>query len=152
MTYCIGWKTSSHAFLVADSAITSERPLTRQQTRFGEQHPNEDGHTVQELSLKVINYGVAALTYAGDQRLGACAVEVLMLGDWRATAGEVGSWLEYGHLAGPTLGWGMEVPHGKAGTQEIRVSYALRWALRAAEPVRWRTRTCLSTWPASPSA
>ena len=27
-----------------------------------------------------------------------------------------------------------------------------RWALRAAEPVRWRTRTCLSTWPASPSA
>ena len=37
--------------------------------------------------------------------LGACAVEVLMLGDWRATAGEVGSWPEYGHLAGPTLGW-----------------------------------------------
>ena len=28
-----------------------------------------------------------------------------MLGDWRATAGEVGSWPEYGHLAGPTLGW-----------------------------------------------
>ena len=37
--------------------------------------------------------------------LGACAVEVLILGDWRATAGEVGSWPEYGHLAGPTLGW-----------------------------------------------
>ena len=35
----------------------------------------------------------------------ACAAEVLMLGDWRATAGEVGSWPEYGHLAGPTLGW-----------------------------------------------
>ena len=82
--------------------------------------------------------------------LGACAVEVLMLGDWRATAGEVGSWPEYGHLAGPTSG--MEVPHGKAGTQEIRVSYALDGALRAAEPVRWRTRTCLSTRPASPSA
>ena len=27
-----------------------------------------------------------------------------MLGDWRATAGEVGSWPEYRHLAGPTLG------------------------------------------------
>ena len=61
MTYCIGWKTSSHAFLVADSAITSPRPLTRQRTSFGEQHANENGQTVQERSLKIINYGVAAL-------------------------------------------------------------------------------------------
>ena len=37
--------------------------------------------------------------------LGACAVEVLMLGDWRAAAGEVGFWPECGHLARPTLGW-----------------------------------------------
>ena len=41
---------------------------------------------------------------------------------------------------------GMEVPHGKAGTQEIRVSYALDGPARA-EPVRWRTRTCLSARP-----
>ena len=33
--------------------------------------------------------------------LGACAVEVLMLGDWRAAAGEVGFWPECGHLARP---------------------------------------------------
>ena len=37
--------------------------------------------------------------------LGACTVEVLMLGDWRAAAGEVGLWPECGHLARPTLGW-----------------------------------------------
>ena len=81
--------------------------------------------------------------------LGACAVEVLMLGDWRATAGEVGSWPEYRHLAGPTLGW-----KSHTGRRNARDSCFLRarWALRAAEPVRWRTRTCLSTWPASPSA
>ena len=40
-----------------------------------------------------------------DFVLGACAVEVLMLGDWRAAAGEVGFWPECGHLARPTLGW-----------------------------------------------
>ena len=40
-----------------------------------------------------------------SQALGACAVEVLMLGDWRAAAGEVGFWPECGHLARPTLGW-----------------------------------------------
>ena len=39
-----------------------------------------------------------------DYPLGACAVEVLMLGDWRAAAGEVGLWPECGHLARPTLG------------------------------------------------
>lgn len=69
MTYCIGWKSPSHAFLLADSAITSPQPLTRQTTSFGEQHTNDHGQSVQERSLKVINYGVAALTYAGDQRL-----------------------------------------------------------------------------------
>ena len=37
--------------------------------------------------------------------LAACAVEVLMLGDWRAAAGEMGFWPECGHLARPTLGW-----------------------------------------------
>ena len=41
----------------------------------------------------------------GGRDLGACAVEVLMLGDWRAAAGEMGFWPECGHLARPTLGW-----------------------------------------------
>ena len=47
--------------------------------------------------------------------LGACAVEVLMLGDWRAAAGEVGFWPECGHLARPTLGWKSQTgrPEGK---------------------------------------
>ena len=47
---------------------------------------------------------IAALERAGDP-LGACAVEVLMLVDWRAAAGEVEFWPECGHLARPTLGW-----------------------------------------------
>ena len=40
-----------------------------------------------------------------DTVLGACAVEVLMPGVWCKCAGEVGSWPECGHLAGPTRGW-----------------------------------------------
>ena len=52
-----------------------------------------------------------------------------MLGDWRAAAGEVGFWPECGHLArvwtsGPPDS-GMEIPDRKAGTEEIRVSYAV---------------------------
>ena len=54
-------------------------------------------------------------------RLGACAVEVLMLGDWRAAAGEVGSWPECGHLAGPTRGWKSHTGR----PEQIRVSYAV---------------------------
>ena len=47
--------------------------------------------------------------------LGACAVEILVLGDWRAAAGEVGFWPECGHLARPTLGWKSQTgrPEGK---------------------------------------
>ena len=83
--------------------------------------------------------------------LGACAVEVLMLGDWRAAAGEVGLWPECGHLARPTLGW-----KSQSGRPE-RKRFAFhiirgRWALRAPEQVRWQASTCLSTWPPSPSA
>ena len=86
-----------------------------------------------------------------DQTLGACAVEVLMLGDWRAAAGEVGFWPECGHLARPTLGW-----KSQTGRQE-RKRFAFhiirgRWALRAPEQVRWQAIPCLSTWPPSPSA
>ena len=69
----------------------------------------------------------ANITYIPVRRgflyLGACAVEVLMLIRRLARgAGEVGFWPECGHLARPTLGWKSQ---RKAGTEEIRVSYAV---------------------------
>ena len=79
------------------------------------------------------------------------AVEVLMLGDWRAAAGEVGFWPECGHLARPTLGWKSQTGR----PERKRVAFHIirgRWALRAPEQVRWQASTCLSTWPPSPSA
>ena len=42
--------------------------------------------------------------YLPKATLGACAVEVLMLGDWRTSAGEVRSWPGCGSVARPTLG------------------------------------------------
>ena len=63
------------------------------------------------LAATLAHEGRCVLSFAQDgQRyalpcavalLGACAVEVLMLGDWRAAAGEVGFWPECGHLARP---------------------------------------------------
>ena len=81
--------------------------------------------------------------------LGACAVEVLMLGDWRAAAGEVGFWPECGHLAA-RLWDGNPRPEGRKGRDSRFIRG--RWALRAAEQVHWQASTCLSTWPPSPSA
>ena len=60
---------------------------------------------VRDVTLDEVPDDLRALYARFSGELGACAVEVLMLGDWRATAGEVGSWPEYRHLAGPTLGW-----------------------------------------------
>ena len=84
--------------------------------------------------------------------LGACAVEVLMLGDWRAAAGGVGFWPECGHLARPTLGWKSQTGRPERKRFAFHIIRG-RWALRAPEQVRWQAAsTCLSTWPPSPSA
>ena len=83
--------------------------------------------------------------------LGACAVEVLMLGDWRAAAGEVGFWPECGHLARPNLGWKSQTGRPERKRFAFHIIRG-RWALRAPEQVRWQASTCLSTWPPSPSA
>ena len=48
---------------------------------------------------------VIAASLCFENLPGACSVEVLLLGDWRAAAGEMGFWPECGHLARPTLGW-----------------------------------------------
>ena len=60
-------------------------------------------HPATQTRLKGINHRFKAVEEAAGL-LGACAAEVLMLGDWRATAGEVGSWPECGHRVRPTLG------------------------------------------------
>ena len=65
--------------------------------------PAAEERLAELLTFRVPQRGVSKPDDRGV--LGACAVEVLMLGDWRAAAGEVGFWPECGHLAHPTLGW-----------------------------------------------
>ena len=93
----------------------------------------------------------ADMTLSSGFVLGACAVEVLMLGDWRAAAGGVGFWPECGHLARPTLGWKSQTGRPERKRFAFHIIRG-RWALRAPEQVRWQASTCLSTWPPSPSA
>ena len=81
--------------------------------------------------------------------LGACAVEVLMLGDWRAAAGEVGFWPECDIW--PARLWDVN-PRAEGRNGRDSRFIRGRWALRAPEQVRWQASTCLSTWPPSPSA
>ena len=67
--------------------------------------------------------------------LGACAVEVLMLGDWRAAAGEV----DFGPSVDiwPARLWdGNPRPEGRNG-RDSRFILG-RWALCAPEQVRWQ--------------
>ena len=116
----------------------AERFLDAVKERFGsfelELHPDK---------TRLIEFGQFALR--------ACAVEVLMLGDWRAAAGGVGFWPECGHLARPTLGWKSQTGRPERKRFAFHIIRG-RWALRAPEQVRWQASTCLSTWPPSPSA
>lgn len=70
MTYCLGWKTKHCAYLVADTATTSGRPLSNRLSSFGEQHVEAPGANVEEGALKILATEHAALTLCGDSRLG----------------------------------------------------------------------------------
>lgn len=81
MTYCIGWKTTSAAFLVADSAVTSKAPPLFEKSSFGELHardvrrgPLDPKMNVEEALLKVFRIGPAIVTACGPFD---SAVEVL---------------------------------------------------------------------------
>ena len=81
--------------------------------------------------------------------LGACAVEVLC---WAIGARPPERW-DFGPSVDiwPARLWdGNPRPEGRNGRDSRFIRG--RWALRAPEQVRWQASTCLSTWPASPSA
>ena len=110
-----------------------------------------------EITRRVAGVVVPTLEMAEQKRvvakktetLGACAVEVLMLGDWRAAAGEVGFWPECDIW--PARLWDVN-PRAEGRNGRDSRFIRGRWALRAPEQVRWQASTCLSTWPPSPSA
>ena len=79
MTYCLGWKTQTCAYLVADTATTSPRPLSTLRSSFGEQHVSGVKENIQEGALKIISAHNAGITFSGDSRLGYEVVETLRM-------------------------------------------------------------------------
>ena len=68
--------------------------------------PSQDGSRIEASNrvTAVARPSIGPSNGSGCGRpLGACAVEVLLLGDWRASVGEVGSWPESGYVARATL-------------------------------------------------
>lgn len=77
MTYCIGWKSATAAFLVADSAFTSYRPpVFGRKSSVGELHPQIPGDPlgprmhVQEGAMKVFRIRNSIATFSGDKESG----------------------------------------------------------------------------------
>jgi hypothetical protein len=79
MTYCLGWKTQTCAYLVADTATTSLRPLSTFRSSFGEQHVFGATGNTQEGALKVISAHRAGITFSGNASLGYAVVETFRM-------------------------------------------------------------------------
>ena len=81
MTYCLGWKTDNYAYLVADAAVTSNRPSTEERTSFGELHVQNKNKNknIFEGALKVVPIENAAITFSGNEHTGRSIVQTLRL-------------------------------------------------------------------------
>jgi hypothetical protein len=70
VTYCLGWRTDSEVFLLADGAVTSTQPIVNLTSSFGEPQQTVRSTSVQEAALKIFRYPNAAITLSGDGDIG----------------------------------------------------------------------------------
>ncbi len=97
MTYCLGWKTPTCAYLVADTAVTSGRAPNTLRSSFGEQHVSGATENVQEGALKIISARGAGITFAGNAALGRAVADTFRmalsagLAPWPALQSAIGS-------------------------------------------------------------
>ncbi|WP_103973309.1 hypothetical protein [Methylovulum psychrotolerans] len=83
MTYCLGWKSKTAAFLIADSAVTKRIAITEdkkllQESSFGEkQGQMNTGKYVYERTLKLNSVNKIAITFAGDADFGGNFVSLI---------------------------------------------------------------------------
>lgn len=70
MTYCLGWKTETCAYLIADAAVTSPAAPSKLRSSFGEAHISGTANNVEEGALKIISAGSAGITFSGDASIG----------------------------------------------------------------------------------
>lgn len=79
MTYCLGWKTQTCAYLVADMAVTSPRATSTLRSSFGEEHVSEATKNVQEGALKIVSARDAGITFSGDATLGRAVIDTFRM-------------------------------------------------------------------------
>ena len=79
MTYCLGWKTQTCAYLVADTAVTSGRVPSTRLSSFGEAHVYEATKNVEEGALKIISARGAGITFCGNAKLGRDVVDTFRM-------------------------------------------------------------------------
>ncbi|MGZ8191776.1 MAG: hypothetical protein ACXWTS_11200 [Methylococcaceae bacterium] len=83
MTYCLGWKSKTAAFLIADSAVTSitddkENIGLLETTTFNElQGSIEDKKYVYEKAFKLYSIDNVAITFAGDTDIGNEIIDLI---------------------------------------------------------------------------
>lgn len=84
MTYCLGWKSETAAFLIADSAVTDitdykQRKDLPEKTTFCEQQGSIDNGKkyVYERAFKLYSINKVAITLAGDVRFGNKVIELI---------------------------------------------------------------------------
>jgi hypothetical protein len=79
MTYCLGWKTQTCAYLVADTAVTSPRAPSTLRSSFGEAHVSKATKNVEEGALKIISARGAGITFSGNATLGRAVVDTFRM-------------------------------------------------------------------------
>lgn len=73
MTLCLGWKSKTAAFLIADSVVTCNKNESKnifQETSFGEKQGDFNKKYIYEKSLKLYSVDKIAITFAGDADFG----------------------------------------------------------------------------------
>ena len=79
MTYVVAWKNETTAFIAADAALTSENPLRRAYSTFGEKHDKvhipfqsspKDETYVEEAALKIFSFSRCAFAFSGVVDIG----------------------------------------------------------------------------------
>lgn len=69
MTYLLGWKTQSNAYLAADSVLTGAASSIDGQSSFGERHICDGQNSVAERGLKIVVAEDLAIGLCGDFQL-----------------------------------------------------------------------------------
>lgn len=106
MTYVVGWKTATAAFVIADSVVTAPRAqgFSAATSTFGEKHVFTDrGGYIGEGVLKIIHLGRMAIAICGDLEIcrSICALAAKLLAQGKSPRESITSAINSHHPLTP---------------------------------------------------